>query len=88
MQLVYMYAHSACMQGRRSLLGLMTAFLFVAALACAAWCFSYRRHWSEFPDQSDRIRFLAFLGTVTGLLCAVVIAAQGIATLMLDPCAT
>jgi hypothetical protein len=88
LQSIYSLAHSACVHDRRALLQVLTAVLLLVALSCAAVSAVYRRGQDRFPEQRDRVHFLALLGTLSGMLYAVVIVAQGIATLMLDPCAS
>src|SRR4051812_50008487 len=85
LEAIYATAHWACMHNRRSLLQAITAALILVSLSCAAVSAAYRRGADRFADDRDRVHFLGSLGTLTGLLFALVIIAQGIASLMLNP---
>src|SRR4051812_45337290 len=87
-QLIYMLVHKACSHQHRVLLTALSAALLITCLICGAICLHYHKRWQEFGEQSNRVRFLAMLGAVSGLYYGIVIIAQGIATIMLDPCAT
>ncbi len=57
-------------------------------MICTVVSIFYRAGDEQFPDQRERVHFLASLGAFSGALFALVILAQAIAIVMLDPCAT
>ena len=60
----------------------------IAVIAFGFVCLAYYRQRQDSLDETDRTRFLASLGLFTSGVFITLLAAQMIATLMLDPCMT
>src|SRR3954463_13370947 len=92
LEVVYALAPRACAGGGRGLLHLSTfCCLGIAILGAALSWFNWG--WSGWRDPSDadagwpaRVGFLSLLGIASGSLFALLIVAQWIAILALDPC--
>ena len=87
MQTIYASAHWACERSHRPVLTVVSAVCMIAAVVCGLVCLRYLNRRERDPEFHGRVRFLASLGVLSGAMYAVVIVAQLIATLMLDPCA-
>jgi hypothetical protein len=88
LQVIYSLTHTACHHNSRAILQAITVILLLTSLVCGIVCHFYRRGEEQFGEQRDRVHFLASLGSLSGVFYALVILAQGITTIMLDPCAT
>ena len=87
MQTIYTLTPNAC-QGRKPLLVVTDVVFLAATIAMAFVCWRYRSAHAAAEERHDRIRFLGSLGVLTCIMTSLVIIAQGIASIMLDPCAT
>jgi TRAP-type C4-dicarboxylate transport system permease small subunit len=88
-QINYTLVPHACRSGHRITLYACTAVFLVLALICALIGWSM---WRESSDQMEddqpvsRASFMAAVGMLSGLMFALTIVAQGLATIMLNPC--
>jgi heme/copper-type cytochrome/quinol oxidase subunit 2 len=85
LQIVYSAAHQACIHNKHGLLHLLDAIALVIVAVCAVVCWRYRR---RDDNEQDRTTFLAEYGLWSSAGFFVLIVAQTIASIMLDPCAT
>ena len=91
MQLNYWLVRGACARGSnlalRSVLLLAIFSVFVAGLGCWFAWLRLKDVWpTEHREIQARSRFLAVLGLLMAAMFLLVIVAQGVATLIFDPC--
>jgi hypothetical protein len=91
MQTNYVLVRQACSAQRNVALYTVTIVAIVLTVATALIAFAVWRvegtTWpNESPDLSARIRFIAVLGILSSGMSLLVIVAQGIATVMFNPC--
>jgi len=85
---VYALAGPACERQSRVILHVVTIICFLLAVASGIICWFYRNPASDDHAQDKRIGFLANYGVWASVYFALVIIAQAITTIMLDPCMT
>jgi hypothetical protein len=91
MQLNYWLLRGACARGSnlalRSVLLVAIVSVFVAGLGCWFAWLRLKDVWpTEHLERQARTRFLAVLGLLMAGMFLLVIVAQGVATLVFDPC--
>jgi len=91
MQINYSLAGFECYGGSRLPLYLVTVAALVTTLAAGLVSFSRWRKLKQLPaqdagDVGSRVRFMLVLGMLTSAMFFVVIAAQGLATIVFHPC--
>ncbi len=85
---VYALAGPACEHQSLSLLRVLDVIFLLIAIASGIICWVYRNPQSDDPAQDKRVGFLASYGVWASVYFAIVIIAQAITTIMLDPCMT
>ena len=88
LQTIYLMAPPACARGTHLMLHAVNIVSLLLLIACGLVCLAYYQQRRDRLDESDRTRFLASLGLFTSGVFITLLAAQIIATLMLDPCMT
>ena len=88
MEIVYAFSTWSCWHHTRALLYAAVVLLLLTSIAGGVVSLAYWRARKDFGEQERRIMFLGGLGIVSSVLYSVLIIAQGIAVIMLDPCAT
>ena len=88
MEWIYAFATWCCWHHTRSLLYAANIILLLTAMGGGIVCLSYWRGRRDFGEQERRIMFLSGLGIFSSVMYSILIIAQGIAAIMLDPCAT
>jgi uncharacterized membrane protein len=91
LQVNYTLTQKLCPGGRTLPLHVMTlVFLLITALGCLIAWRSWRRVGKGLPDDAEdkqtRVRFLAVVGMMLGLLSFLIIIAQWIPQFIFDPC--
>jgi hypothetical protein len=91
MEVNYSLASFACYGGSRLPLHLVTVAALVTTLAAGLVSFGHWRKLKQLPaedagDVGSRVRFMLVLGMLTSAMFLVVIAAQGLATIVFHPC--
>ena len=91
MQTNYVLVRLACSAQRNIALYAVTIVAIVltvatALIALAVWRVEGTSWPTEEPDLSSRIRFIAVLGMLSSGMSLLVIIAQGIATVLFNPC--
>jgi hypothetical protein len=91
MQTNYVLVRQACSAQRNIALYLVTIVAIVltvttALISLAVWRVEGITWPTESPDLSARIRFIAVLGMLSSGMSLLVIVAQGIATVLFNPC--
>jgi membrane protein YdbS with pleckstrin-like domain len=91
MQINFVLVRQACSVHRNLALYAVTIVALVLTVASALVAVSiWRRsgaNWpTEAPDLANRVRFIAVLGILSSAMSFLVILAQGIATILFDPC--
>lgn len=91
MQANYVLVRQACTTQRNTALYAVTIVAIVltvvtALIALAVWRVEGTTWPTEAPDLSSRIRFIAVLGMLSSGMSLLVIIAQGIATVLFNPC--
>src|SRR5947209_14687176 len=88
-QINYTLVPHVCRSGHRVTLYTCTAiFLAIALISALIGWSMWRRASNELEDDEaySRASFMAAVGTLSGLMFALTIVAQGVATIMLNPC--
>jgi len=91
MQINYVLVRQACSAQRNIALYAVTIVAIVltvatALIALALWRVEGITWPTESPDLSARVRFIAVLGILSSGMSLLVIVAQGIATVLFNPC--
>jgi len=88
LEVIYSLAPWACAANRLPVLYVLEFVFLATTVICGLLCIRYFHRGGLHAEENDRTRFLASFGILSGALFSMVIVAQAIATLMLDPCKT
>jgi len=88
MQSMYSFSTWSCWHHTKALLFTFNVVLLLTAIGGGLLSLTYWRGRKSFPDRELRVMFLSGLGIVSSIMYSLLIVSQGIAVIMLDPCAT